>query len=67
MEQVFEMSNAFLSRDRKTKVRDLRFRTYVVIPLTQKTGVLEFVGDSQGIGEWLKPAHARSAKCLQTS
>jgi len=59
MEQVFEMSNKFLSRDRKTKARHLRFRTYTVIPLAHKTGVLEFVGDSQGIGEWLRPAHAR--------
>lgn len=61
MEQVFEMSNKFLSRDRKTKARNLRFRTYIVIPLAQKTGLLEFVGDSQGIGEWLRPAHHRYA------
>jgi ataxia telangiectasia mutated family protein len=62
MEQVFEMSNKLLSRDRKTRARDLRFRTYVVIPLAKKTGVLEFVGDSQGIGDWLKPAHAKYGK-----
>ncbi|CAD6591693.1 MAG: Serine/threonine-protein kinase tel1, partial [Tremellales sp. Tagirdzhanova-0007] len=30
----------------------------------QKAGVLEFVGDSQGIGEWLKPAHARYGQVL---
>lgn len=59
MEQVFEMSNALLRRDRKTRERDLRFRTYVVIPLANKTGIMEFVGDSQAIGDWLKPAHKR--------
>ena len=62
MEQVFGMSNKLLERDRKTKMRGLRFRTYVVIPLAQKTGIMEFVGDSQAIGDWLKPAHGRYGK-----
>lgn len=64
MEQVFEMSNKLLTRDRKTKARDLRFRTYKVIPLARKTGIMEFVGNSQAIGDWLKPAHARCASSL---
>ena len=59
MEQVFDMSNKLLLRDRKTKERNLRFRTYVVIPLARKSGIIECVGDSIGIGEWLKPAHHR--------
>ena len=59
MEQVFEMSNKLLKRDRKTKSRDLRFRTYGVIPLARKTGIMEFVGNSQAIGDWLKPAHTK--------
>ena len=59
MEQVFEMSNTLLSRDRNTRQRNLRFRTYNVIPLAQKTGIMEFVGASMGIGDWLKPAHQR--------
>ena len=66
MEQVFEMSNVLLSRDRKTRERNLRFRTYVVIPLAKSTGIMEFVGDSMGIGDWLKPAHHRHvAECLR--
>jgi ataxia telangiectasia mutated family protein len=60
MEQVFEMTNRILSRDRKTKARDLRFRRYTVIPLPNRSGVMEFVGDSQAIGEYLKPAHTKS-------
>lgn len=59
MEQVFSMSNRLLSRDRKSKQRELRFRTYVVIPFPEKTGVMEFVGDGMAIGDWLKAAHAR--------
>lgn len=60
MEQVFELTNKLLARDRRTKARKLRFRTYVVIPLAYKTGIIEFVGNSKAIGEYLKPAHARS-------
>jgi ataxia telangiectasia mutated family protein len=59
MEQVFEMTNKILVRDRQTKARNLLFRTYVVIPLPRRSGLMEFVGDSQAIGEWLKPAHER--------
>jgi ataxia telangiectasia mutated family protein len=59
MEQVFEMTNRILSRDRKTRARDLRFRRYTVIPLPARSGIMEFVGDSQAIGEFLKPAHTR--------
>jgi ataxia telangiectasia mutated family protein len=60
MEQVFEMTNRILSRDRKTKARDLRFRRYTVVPLPNRSGVMEFVGDSMAIGEYLKPAHTKS-------
>jgi len=63
MEQVFEMTNRILSRDRKTKARDLRFRRYTVIPLPNRSGVMEFVGDSMAIGEYLKPAHTKSVPC----
>lgn len=59
MEQVFEMTNRILSRDRKTKARELKFRTYTVIPLPNRSGIMEFVGDSQAIGEYLKPAHVK--------
>jgi ataxia telangiectasia mutated family protein len=59
MEQVFEMSNRLLQRDGKASVRNLKFRTYAVIPLANKTGIIEFVGGTSAIGEWLKPAHLR--------
>lgn len=62
MEQVFGMTNTILQRDRQTKARKLKFRTYVVIPLAQKTGILEFVGEGTSIGDWLKPAHERYRK-----
>lgn len=59
MQQVFEMTNRLLKRDRKTNQRKLQFRTYVVIPLAQQSGIIEFVGNTSAIGDWLKPAHIR--------
>ncbi|WVF65515.1 hypothetical protein IAT40_000243 [Kwoniella sp. CBS 6097] len=59
MEQVFTITNDLLSRDRQAKARDLRYRTYNVVPLPEKTGIIEFVEGTKGIGEWLKPAHLR--------
>ncbi|RXK38992.1 hypothetical protein M231_03722 [Tremella mesenterica] len=67
MEQVFEMTNDLLARDRKTKSRNLRFRTYNVIPLWNRTGVIEFVSNGQAIGDWLKPAHERYRKDIDHS
>jgi ataxia telangiectasia mutated family protein len=57
MEQVFQLSNRLLSRDRQSKARSLLFRTYVVIPLPGSTGIMEFVGESMAIGQWLSSAH----------
>jgi hypothetical protein len=31
----------------------------MVVPLAQQTGIMEFVGNSTAIGDWLKPAHHR--------
>lgn len=59
MEQVFSITNHVLGQDRRTKNRQLRFRTYNVVPLAKKTGIIEFVVGSMGLGEWLKPAHTR--------
>lgn len=59
MQQVFEMSNRLLTRDRKANQRKLHFRTYVVIPLALQSGIIEFVGNTSAIGDWLKPAHIR--------
>jgi ataxia telangiectasia mutated family protein len=59
MEQVFDMTNNLLRRDRKTKARDLKFRTYVVVPLANKSGIIQFVEDTMPIGDWLKNAHIK--------
>ncbi|WWD21232.1 hypothetical protein CI109_105716 [Kwoniella shandongensis] len=57
MEQVFTMTNDLLTRDRRAKERNLRFRTYNVVPFPDKTGVIEFVEGTTSIGFILKPFH----------
>lgn len=58
MQQVFGVTNDLLAQDDRTSARKLAVRTYKVIPLTQDSGLLEFVPNSQAIGDWLIPAHA---------
>jgi len=42
MQQVFTVMNALLCTCKETKRRNLRIRTYKVVPLTQRSGVLEW-------------------------
>ncbi|CAO1627123.1 unnamed protein product [Jaminaea pallidilutea] len=57
MQQVFRMLNELLARDRRAKERHLKVRTYVVLPLGPQCGLLEFVGNTQTIGEALVRTH----------
>lgn len=64
MEQVFQLVNNVLSRDRETRRRDLNIRCYKVIPLTSQAGVLEFVGNTLPLKDWLMKAHPRFASMV---
>ncbi|KAF8317780.1 uncharacterized protein EI90DRAFT_3084965 [Cantharellus anzutake] len=57
MEQVFDLVNHVLTSDIETKRRSLRVRTYKVIPLTYRSGVMEFVPQTMPLSGWLIPAH----------
>ncbi|KAK0862743.1 Serine/threonine-protein kinase tel1 [Friedmanniomyces endolithicus] len=59
MEQVFEEVSKMLRSHKATRQRNLQVRTYKVIPLTTKSGIMEWVPNSIPIGEWLRPAHAK--------
>jgi ataxia telangiectasia mutated family protein len=59
MEQVFELVNVILKRDRHTKKRELSIRCYKVIPLSPQAGLLEFVQHTMPLQTWLGPAHAK--------
>ena len=59
MEQVFDLVNIVLRSDEKTSKRNLRVRSYKVIPLAATAGVLEFVGNTFSLQQWLSKAHLR--------
>jgi ataxia telangiectasia mutated family protein len=47
MMQVFATVNNLLEGDTHTRTRQLRIRTYVVVPLSSTAGVLEWVENTQ--------------------
>lgn len=59
MEQVFEQVSELLKSNRSTRQRDLKIRTYKVLPLTSIAGVIEFVPNTIPLHEYLMPAHER--------
>lgn len=59
MEQVFELVNDLLQQDQQTSRRSLGMRTYQIIPLRAKTGMIEFVSNSQSIQDVLIPLLAK--------
>jgi ataxia telangiectasia mutated family protein len=59
MEQVFGLVNIVLERDRQTRKRSLNVRDYKVIPLASQAGVLEFVGNTVPLLQWLHIGHVK--------
>ena len=59
MEQVFQAVSSLLKTQRATRQRDLKIRTYKVLPLTATAGVIEFVPNTIPLHEYLLPAHER--------
>ncbi|ODQ83227.1 hypothetical protein BABINDRAFT_6074 [Babjeviella inositovora NRRL Y-12698] len=64
MEQVFEQVNKLFTKDRLTRSRQLHIRTYKVVPLGPKSGVIEFVANSIALNDIVRPLHARSSDLL---
>lgn len=59
MEQVFERVDELLKTSRSTRQRDLKIRTYKVVPLTASAGIIEFVANTIPLHDYLMPAHER--------
>ncbi|KAI9837294.1 MAG: hypothetical protein M1819_000368 [Sarea resinae] len=59
MEQVFEQVSDLLQNHRSTRQRDLHIRTYKVVPLNSKAGIIEFVSDTIALHDYLMPAHQK--------
>ncbi|XP_064027162.1 serine-protein kinase ATM isoform X2 [Pogoniulus pusillus] len=53
MQQVFQMCNTLLQQNTETRKRKLTIRTYKVVPLSQRSGVLEWCSGTTPIGEFL--------------
>ncbi|XP_047547061.1 serine-protein kinase ATM isoform X1 [Lutra lutra] len=53
MQQVFQMCNTLLQRNTETRKRKLTICTYKVVPLSQRSGVLEWCSGTVPIGEFL--------------
>ncbi len=59
MEQVFDQVTDLLKRNKSTRQRDMRIRTYKVIPLNATSGAIEFVQHTTCLNDFLMPAHLR--------
>jgi ataxia telangiectasia mutated family protein len=46
MEQLFSLVNGLIAQDKEASARDLRMRTYCVVPLSPRVGLIEWVHDS---------------------
>ncbi|CEP60235.1 DNA-binding protein kinase TEL1 LALA0_S01e06084g [Lachancea lanzarotensis] len=57
MEQVFKQVNQILIRNEQTRRRNLRVRTYEVVPLGPQAGLIEFVANSVSLHEVLNKLH----------
>uniref|UniRef100_A0A8C8SAM0 non-specific serine/threonine protein kinase n=1 Tax=Pelusios castaneus TaxID=367368 RepID=A0A8C8SAM0_9SAUR len=53
MQQVFQMCNTLLQQNTETRKRKLTIRRYKVVPLSQRSGVLEWCSGTVPIGEFL--------------
>ncbi|KDN53350.1 hypothetical protein K437DRAFT_241928 [Tilletiaria anomala UBC 951] len=59
MQQVFRIVNGLLEEDTQSRRRNLRMRTYIVRPLGDQWGLLQFVSNTKPIGEPLLDLHSR--------
>ena len=59
MEQVFEKVNQMLKKNKETRKRNLRIRTYKAVPMSPKSGMIEFVANSISLIDVIKPYHTR--------
>jgi hypothetical protein len=53
MQQVFDAINLMLKTEPKTKKRRLLMKTYKVVPVSQRSGVIEWCENTQTFGDYL--------------
>lgn len=59
MEQVFDQVSRLLKNDTATRRRNLGIRTYKVLPLSTRSGLMEFIQNTIPLHQWVMPAHEK--------
>jgi ataxia telangiectasia mutated family protein len=59
MEQVFDQVSRLLKNHTATRLRNLGIRTYKVLPLSTRSGLMEFVQNTIPLHMWVMPAHEK--------
>uniref|UniRef100_A0A8D0HE52 non-specific serine/threonine protein kinase n=1 Tax=Sphenodon punctatus TaxID=8508 RepID=A0A8D0HE52_SPHPU len=62
MQQVFQMCNTLLQENTETRKRKLTIRRYKVVPLSQRSGVLEWCSETIPLGDFLVNSEACAHK-----
>ncbi|EAT82694.2 hypothetical protein SNOG_10359 [Parastagonospora nodorum SN15] len=59
MEQVFDQVSRLLRNHTATRIRNIGIRTYKVLPLSTRSGLMEFVQNTIPLHLWVMPAHEK--------
>ncbi|KAF2112982.1 hypothetical protein BDV96DRAFT_497142 [Lophiotrema nucula] len=59
MEQVFDQVSRLLKNHTATRLRNLGIRTYKVLPLSTRSGLMEFVQNTMPLHQYVMPAHEK--------
>lgn len=59
MQQVFTIMNNMLRSNKETRKRKLHIRTYKIIPLSQRSGILEWCGNTTTLSDYLTSTNPR--------
>ncbi|KAF2466182.1 uncharacterized protein BDR25DRAFT_345757 [Lindgomyces ingoldianus] len=59
MEQVFDQVSRLLKNHTATRIRNLGIRTYKVLPLSTRSGLMEFVPNTMPLHSYVMPAHEK--------
>jgi ataxia telangiectasia mutated family protein len=59
LQQIFENVSALLRKHLESRKRDLSIRNYRVVPLSARSGVLEWISNTIPVGEYLLYAHKK--------
>lgn len=59
MQQVFTIMNNMLRSNKETRKRKLHIRTYKIIPLSQRSGILEWCANTITLNDYLVSPNTR--------